>query len=414
MSASGCQILGPTGSSRGFREGSLVKKITLIPIVVVGAALVLSLSPGPLMAKVTGRCDNCHTMHASQSPWPANWSDKSLLPQQHLLATAFSAADTSPCVGCHSSSVTSTYYDLEGTKVPVVFYTGGTPPDEYLAGGNFWWVKEGQGDDDTKGHNVFFNEGDDNLADGAPGDIGFANCGVDSCHSNLHLSAAGVPTSLLGKYGCEGCHINVRHHADDHGNFESGLVNTAAQGWYRFLWHHSGGAPDPSLGVEGFEDGEWEAGHPNHPQGGTDHNEYLGKVIDGGYGFLFLGNTTTAFCTGCHGVFHSDQHQGDESNDDLWIRHPSDAVIPDEGEYADVGGASHLYDPLSPVAKATVDDTPDATVSPGSDMVMCLSCHRAHGSPYSDLLRWDYEQMVASGGGDDRGCFYCHTQKNDG
>jgi hypothetical protein len=48
--------------------------------------------------------------------------------------------------------------------------------------------------------------------------------------------------------------------------------------------------------------------------------------------------------------------------------------------------------------------------------VMCLSCHRAHGSPYNDMLRWDYDGMVAgngSGGGNDgTGCFKCHSEKD--
>jgi len=63
------------------------------------------------------------------------------------------------CVGCHSSIDSSTTYSLGGSTVPVVHYTG-SEPTEYLAGGNFWWVKEGLGGDDSKGHNVFFNEGD--------------------------------------------------------------------------------------------------------------------------------------------------------------------------------------------------------------------------------------------------------------
>jgi len=43
---------------------------------------------------------------------------------------------------------------------------------------------------------------------------------------------------------------------------------------------------------------------------------------------------------------------------------------------------------------------------------MCLSCHVAHGSPYADMLRWDYGTMVAGGGGSG-GCFTCHTQKKN-
>jgi len=49
----------------------------------------------------------------------------------------------------------------------------------------------------------------------------------------------------------------------------------------------------------------------------------------------------------------------------------------------------------------------------GTDLVMCLSCHKPHGSPYSDMLRWDYSEMIAGDDSKSGGCFTCHTQKND-
>jgi hypothetical protein len=362
--------------------------------------------PCMALAKVSGPCANCHTMHASQTPWPTNWGDVNDLPKSALLI--------GDCVGCHSSGTSSTYYNLGGCEVPVVLYTGGEPTS-YLAGGNFWWVEEGFGGDDSKGHNVFLGQGDDYLTE-APGGGPSCGGGVNNCHQNLHLPVSGMPGSgaeLNGKYGCEGCHINVRHHANDHPNFDSGYVNTADQGWYRFLSGHLGGAHE-AFGVEGYEDNDWEAGHPNLPQGtgGVDsHNEYLGQESSGSGFSLGSVHTTTAFCTGCHGDFHDEQ-----KSDGAWVRHPSDAVIPNTpgSEYADTGGATnHYYDPLSPVAKPTVDTIPDTTVTPGTDFVMCLSCHRPHGSPYPDMLRWDYTTQQAGGGGDDTGCFYCHTTKND-
>ncbi|MBW1966292.1 MAG: cytochrome c3 family protein [Deltaproteobacteria bacterium] len=296
--------------------------------------------------------------------------------------------------------------------MPIVFYFGASAPTEYLAGGNFWWVKEGLGDNDTKGHNVFEDEDDEDLSAGAPGDSGFASCGTNPCHLNLSRPADIGMAELDGKYGCEGCHLNVRHHANDHPNGESGLVNSADQGWYRFLSGHMSGN---GQGVEGYEDGHWEAGQPDLARGqANNHNEYLGFQKDGNYYGFALGHTTTAFCTGCHGAFHQLQYSSGS-----WVRHPSDAVIPDTAgsEYADTGGASHEYDPLSPVASPAVDGTPDGTVTPGTDFVMCLSCHRPHGSPYPDMLRWDYSQQIAGSdpgeGTLDQGCFYCHTKKDN-
>ena len=167
--------------------------------------------PYTAFAEVAGLCANCHTMHASQTPWPTGWGSGG--PNPALLVN--------DCVGCHSSATSSTHYNLGGCMVPVVLYTGGAAPSSYLAGGNFYWVKQG---DDTKGHNVFLNENDEDLSAGAPGDPGFASCGTNPCHLNLSQPADIGMSELDGKYGCEGCHLNIRHHAGDHANGEPGLV----------------------------------------------------------------------------------------------------------------------------------------------------------------------------------------------
>ncbi len=50
----------------------------------------------------------------------------------------------------------------------------------------------------------------------------------------------------------------------------------------------------------------------------------------------------------------------------------------------------------------------------GHDLVMCLSCHVAHGSDNAGMLRFDYADMVAGGGTNTTGCFACHTTKDTG
>ena len=369
--------------------------------IVFAVFLGLIFMPYTALAMVSGPCYKCHAMHFSQSPWPTGWQSEG--PNDYLLVKKGGGGHCSPCVSCHSSETSSTYEDLGGgLKVPIVFYLGASAPTEYLAGGNFWWVKEGLGDNDTKGHNVFLHEGDQFNPTNAPGNT--ITCGSNACHENLSEPFDGpdMGYNLPGKYGCEGCHLNVRHHANDHPPGQGGLVTTIDQGWYRFLSGHW------TDGVEGYEDAYWEEGlHDggNH-QGASDHNEYMGDTSASGIGLS--SHTISAFCAGCHANFHNSQN-----------RHPSDAVIPDTAgsEYADTGGATdHYYDPLSPVARPSpLSDPPsDPThVHPGTDMVMCLSCHRPHGSPYPDLLRWDYASQQAGGGGDDKGCFYCHTQKDN-
>lgn len=358
-----------------------------IPIFIAALLVVFS---GLAAAKVSGRCDSCHTMHNSQG-------------NSEMATGEFPPGDGPPhptllmnsCVGCHSNESSSTTFTLGGCVVPVVNYTGAGEPTEYLAGGNFYWVAQSGGD--AKGHNVLGIAGADLELGQAPGN---PNQCANSCHYSLATTDYNAP-------GCQGCHLKPAHHANDHANGVSGLVTSADQGWYRFLSGHMSGELD---GVEGYEHGEWEKGHPNLANGQADnHNSYLGDEGDheNHAGFYNLGHTTTAFCCGCHGVFHKEKDTG--SN---WIRHPSDAVIPDSGEYAEYT----VYDPLSPVGRPDLAAgwTPQAEVRPGTDMVMCLSCHRPHGSPYNDLLRWDYGLMIAGGGDLNRGCFACHTAKDTG
>lgn len=338
---------------------------------------------GIAYAKVTGVCANCHTMHNSQ-----DGAELSASPSDFLLKGG--------CVGCHTGTNTganTTPYVMD-TIAPTLttMESSGTT----LAGGNFWWVSQPLGD--AKGHNVMGIAGQDSniTADaGAPGGTVF--CG-SSCHMTLAVTQIADPN--LGS-GCQGCHLNVMHHDDG-----PGTQYVGASPWYRFLSGHNLGL---GKGVTGIEDNDWQ-----FSIGAGNHNEYLGVVgpdKTGAGGFFNLGNTMTGFCTGCHGNFHI--QDGTATGASPWLRHPSDSVIPNSGEYA---AMSTVYNPDTPVARAsldTVNGTPSAIVTPGTDMVMCLSCHYAHGSPYDDILRWDYSDIIAGEGADDKGCFVCHTTKDD-
>ncbi len=324
------------------------------------------------------------------------------------------------CVECHSCDATEPTYDKSTYKltgggqtvvVPVVNYTGASAPTEYLAGGNFWWVAY-VGDpaaprvDDAMGHNVLDIAGQDPNYPEAPGNVN--HCG-NSCHYSLATTAYNSP-------GCHGCHMAPTHHADDTGPVIDN--NPAGEGWYRFLSGHMSGS---GFGVSGIEDSDWQA-----TSDASDHNEYAGfsnwtdknAYADKLYaaGFYNMGHTMTAFCCGCHGNYHVQNE--DAHGHGRWTRHPSDWEIPNSGEYAYAFGANGTsgigtYDPDVPVARPAGPyfawTGPESTVEfvrgagywgPIGDMVMCLSCHRAHGSPYPKMLRWDLS-----------GCFKCHTKK---
>jgi hypothetical protein len=199
------------------------------------------------------------------------------------------------------------------------------------------------------------------------------------------------------------------HHADD-----SIEVVGQSGGWYRFLgdlMRPQVFGLETSNGVMGIEDEDWE----QNPSS-SNHNGYFGTVdlytkshIEYLYDY-----SVGQFCSGCHGNFHHEMNSGQAGagNDvsGAWIRHPSDVLIPDAGEYA----AYTAYDPLAPAAKPDLAGMKDSSsVVPGTDIVTCISCHRPHGSPYPDMLRWDYESCSAGSASSDCGCYVCHTAKDN-
>ncbi|MDQ7839272.1 MAG: cytochrome c3 family protein [Thermodesulfobacteriota bacterium] len=369
-------------------------RIPLQGITILSATLVIFLIlsiPVTSLAAITGPCVNCHTMHNSQNGTAV------------VAGGPYASLLVGDCVGCHSAAGQATGINAV-TGAPIVYNTSGAPTygagNQGLAGGNFYWVAQG---DDTKGHNVFAANPDDNLSV-APGAV-TSSCGAQCCHNNLD----GTNTMFGTRQGCTKCHMMGNaagpkgyHHKDDTGP----IVDSADEGWYRFLDGHMSGA---GSGVSGIEDSNWQ-----YTSAANDHNEYLGYsgTKDSAANFSALGNTMTGFCCGCHGNFHIEQ------SGSVWQRHPSDAVIPNSGEYAtafDAAGGVGTYAPNVPVARPSLAGWTEASanVTLGTDLVMCLSCHKPHGSPYSDMLRWDYSEMIAGDDSKSGGCFTCHTQKND-
>lgn len=363
------------------------KSLFTLAVMLAAAALIVGFS-GPAMAKVTGPCSNCHTMHNSQGGSPmavggtgagldagGNWvGDPRATPIETLLI-----AD---CVGCHTSTSNQTIIEAGGSRIPIVYNTA--VPEKPLAGGNFYWVADNTSGDkaikDQRGHNVAgISSEKDTYLDYAPGGPE-SRCGGAGCHTDLVVAKEGYNT------GCQGCHYFVFHHED--------------KGGYRFLNSHDYNlSTDSGAYVVGYEDPDWE-----QDASATSHNEYKGDTS----GSLANTHAMSAYCGGCHGDFHNKQMKQGE-----WIRHPSDALLPDEDPDTEYE-AYTMYNPLAPVARPDPMSVADPAVvshGTGGDMVMCLSCHRPHGSPYPDLLRWDYTGGCDAGDTSECGCFVCHTQK---
>ena len=355
-----------------------MKKTILTLTVMLATAALITVFCGSAMAKVTGSCGGCHTMHNSQG-------GSHMMLNTTIDGTGgfggggYPALTRGTCVGCHTGDVTAG---------PIPFVNSLSKPDTYLAGGNFYWVAQEGGS--AKGHNVKGVPGiiADAVLTAAPGDTLGTGC-TNSCHYTLFTpDASSIGGASALDTGCQGCHVATEHHATQQADGAPALKDN---GYFRFLSSHI----NDDNGVHGIEDNDWQ-----YATTASNHNEYLGSTSS-------TNNTMTGYCIGCHGNFHNQLDSADN-----WIRHPSDAVLPNEGEYL----AYKIYDPIAPVARPNLITISDnGLVANNSDMVMCLSCHRAHGSPYDDLLRWEYDGMIAGGGtgcATGTGCFVCHTEKD--
>lgn len=337
------------------------------------------LFPSSLLAKITGNCSNCHTMHNSQNGSSMNF-DNSATPNEMLLRAT--------CLGCHSEA-NGTSWKNGVSGAPIVLNTVEPTYNtaKGLAGGNFYYVSTpGTGDYDNKGHNVLSGNPESNLANPnlPPGStVALAQqlrcAGTYGCHGHngRQIGDTAVDNQTMG--------IKGAHHGNDTPPLPGSLTDVAKN--YRFL-----------LGIKGKEDTDWEKDYVN-----TSHNEYKGAI---GFSDTF---TISYLCGECHGNsggggFHNSTGVGSASP---WLRHPTDIALISTGEYANYT----TYSMVAPIARPDPDNVTNTTVvTPGTDIVMCLSCHRAHASPYFKMMRWDYKSATLSTA--ISGCNVCHTSKN--
>jgi hypothetical protein len=358
-------------------------------------------------------CVNCHTMHNSQNgssmsvkvPPPAgsgNDECKQCHAEPRVVLLRYD------CIGCHAANPGSGASNIINTGWPQVAHNNATD----LAGGNYSYVCN---IGDEKGHNVH-GFGSCIINDLNFASIGFMPPGYESGYdpSLTHKYTVDSITQQVKCAGTQGCHGNREelspytamrgtHHADD-SMLKFYSINTSQQGG------GSGGADTVTAGrsyrflynVLGGEETSWNANAT-----ASNHNEYSGldTTPSGRSGQSWTDiKTISNLCAECHGYFHSDI-----GSSGAWIRHPTDVILPNSGEYS----AYTSYSNEAPVARVNIPDSPSSLVQPGTDdaIIMCLSCHRAHASPYDDALRWDYSTMNAGGGGSG-GCFTCHAQKS--
>ncbi len=356
------------------------------------AVIVMLISPAEAGAKISGSCSNCHTMHNSQ-----NGATITGTPNKMLLR--------SDCVGCHASGISGNINPF--TNAPQVSHSGSTD----LAGGNFAYIS----DSDANGHNLIEFSNPDDTLNGPPG--AFLEPGHETAVTGSNMTCA-------GDNGCHGKRVEgsgisgVNALKGAHHKNVEGRINVADNHYnsYRFLW-----------GVKGYEDKDWQ-----NSLSAVDHNEYFGTASPPSYSsgncannchgadsITAPQNTISGFCATCHGNFHSLDNVVygpgagiGMSNSSPFQRHPNDTVLP--------GGSSEYavytsYNVDVPVARGAVPFGSSPTVIPNDSgatgsIIMCMSCHRAHASPYAKMLRWDYRNSILSVAL--MGCNVCHTSKN--
>lgn len=347
------------------------------------AIIALLLSAEVSLAAVTGNCSDCHTMHNSQ--------DGSVVAASEL-SEALLRLD---CVGCHTGS------NDGSNTTPFIHNTmnlmdGGTEygdsgiEADTLAGGTFKYVISS----DTRGHNVAGIAGIDSTLFVPPGYAGGGLPAADGTTPGVNGSWNGAQITCAGTSGCHGSHnsdsnvnaIRGAHHQGSGGAIIPGTDTSPAAG-YRML-----------VGISGFEASNWE-----YRPTATAHNQYKGVDSPGQ---TTDQSTISYFCAECHGTFH--QSSGISSP---WLRHPTDYALSNTAttsEYRDYGGIGNSYLPATPLASSDVNTVVSTINFTSSDSIItCLSCHRAHGSPYYKALRWGY--IESNDGGL---CSNCHTSKN--
>ena len=288
-------------------------------------------------------CAGCHTMHNSQDGQLVDANNPN---GNAYLLNAGNSSDT--CLRCHAS-----YGQFAGGE-------------GYGAGGDFYWLTKtwswtahghtSTSEADAHGHNVISPA--NNLAQDAT------------------LSQAPGGDFLSQYLTCTSCH-------DPHGNLN-----------FRILYDSNTG-PVYNGGRYDF-DSDAPLAYGNSRRtivGGSGEETNLAHTV--------YKNGMSNWCANCHDQFHS-------LNSTNSI-HPTgvgmgSTVAASYNAYISsddlVGGnQATSYMGLVPFEAVNVDftdpnfDSQNYTEGPGStDQIMCLSCHRAHASPFEDMTRWDMSE----------------------
>ncbi len=310
--------------------------------VMILTAAALALASGSALAFHDGGvayCQGCHTMHNSQNGAVVDANHPG---GNAYLLNSGNASDT--CLRCHAA------YGQ---------FAGGTG---FGPGGDFYWVTKtfswtGHGSTtysqgDSHGHNI----------------VSPAN----GLAQDATLTTAPGGTFQSQYMGCTSCH-------DPHGNMNFRLLYGAGTGpvYDGTRFGFTSAAPIAK------GNGRKTVPGSDNRESNTVHTIYKSGMSE--------------WCANCHTNFHS----GNTTN----FVHPTgeglgsvvsaayNAYVSTDDQVS--GNALTSYWGLTPFEAVNVDlttaDPQNYTQGPTSqDRVMCLTCHRAHASPFGDSARWDF------------------------
>lgn len=331
-------------------------------LMVVFLALLSVVLVSGYASAITGQCGSCHTMHNSQDGDPVDAAG----PNDNLTKFA--------CLGCHSGSIGA---------APNIF---GELAAARTAGGTF---NDNIIDADSKAHNVV------DLNDAGMLTVGLEST-ITATPGNSVNSLITLDPDELNCAGATGCHGDHDVGNTTSGEGIKGYHHNAPTKGYRFLETNEG---TPTI-INGKGSSTWELGGATT----ANHNVYDGDTDD----------SISVLCQQCHGGFHGSAQTGSSSP---FQRHPTD----EEAVIANIDGTGFTVDNTiinetpfgftnaQVTGMVTTDITTGTAYESANGKAICVSCHRAHGSDYSDLLRFDYSSMSAGDSTNDGGCETCHT-----
>jgi hypothetical protein len=377
-----------------------------------------SATTGTFHAGGVAACDGCHVMHNAgngriRSTAVAPWTDA-------VPAFLLQGSDqSSTCLICHggTGSPTNSYIMTATTQTVANI--------NYTPGGDFGWLRlpAGTGPNAAyRGHNVaaadFGFQGENRIAPGGTYQGTGSGAGQFAC-SNCHdphgryrmQGAAGGSWTWAGPTGSGLATITQPIYSS--GSYGNLPTTTEATGSYRLL---AGRGYVPASNVSGAY------AFPNNPPvaiAPAQYNKIEGSTPSSQVRVAY-GSGMSEWCQNCHTNIHLDNYVSGAMGAS-GLRHPAgQGAILKPGQinvyntYVSSGkfnGTGDLYTSLVPFEAAgkvsydgnggtTADITKLAVAANGADTagifvassqsnVMCLTCHRAHASAFTAMVRWN-------------------------